>query len=56
MDLYKHYLEMTLKFNVFYYAVTGAVLSFYFSNAANANCIYVLGDKENVSDRKQTRS
>ena len=35
MDLYKHYLEMTLKFNGFYYAVTGAVLSFYFSNAAN---------------------
>jgi hypothetical protein len=35
MDLYKHYIEMTLKFNVFYYAVTGAVLSFYFSNAAN---------------------
>jgi len=35
MDLYQHYIEMTLKFNAFYYAVTGAVLSFYFSNAAN---------------------
>lgn len=33
--LYKHYLELVLKFNVFYYAVTGAVLSFYFSNTAN---------------------
>lgn len=31
VDLYKNYLELTLKFNVFYYAVTGAILSFYFS-------------------------
>jgi hypothetical protein len=30
-DLYKHYLELMLKFNVFFYAVTGAILSFYFS-------------------------
>jgi hypothetical protein len=35
LDLYKHYLELALKFNIFYYAVTGAVLSFYFSNAAD---------------------
>lgn len=35
VELYKHYLELALKFNVFYYAVTGAVLSFYFSNTAN---------------------
>lgn len=33
IDLYKHYLELTLKFNVFYYAVTGAILSFYFSQS-----------------------
>ena len=31
VDLYKYYLEMVIKFNVFYYAVTGAILSFYFS-------------------------
>jgi hypothetical protein len=35
MELYKQYLELVLKFNIFYYAVTGAVLSFYFSNTAN---------------------
>jgi len=32
LELYKHYLELVLKFNIFYYAVTGAVLSFYFTN------------------------
>jgi hypothetical protein len=32
VDLYKEYLELVLKFNVFYYAVTGAILSFYFTN------------------------
>lgn len=31
VDLYKHYLELVLKFNVFYYAATGAILSFFFS-------------------------
>jgi len=31
IDLYKHYLELTLKFNVFFYAVTGGILSFYFA-------------------------
>ena len=31
IDLYKHYLELVIKFNVFYYAVTGAIFSFYFS-------------------------
>ena len=33
IDLYKHYLDLALKFNMFYYAVTGAILSFYFSQA-----------------------
>lgn len=32
VDLYKGYLELVIKMNVFYYAVTGAILSFYFSN------------------------
>jgi hypothetical protein len=31
VGLYKHYLELALKFNVFYYAATGAILSYYFS-------------------------
>ena len=31
VDLYKHYLDLVLKFNIFYYASTGAILSFYFS-------------------------
>ena len=31
VELYKHYLELIIKFSVFYYAVTGAILSFYFS-------------------------
>lgn len=33
VDLYKHYLELVLKFNVFYYAATGALPSFYFSKS-----------------------
>jgi len=33
VDLYKHYMELTLKFNIFYYALTGGILSFYFSRA-----------------------
>lgn len=42
IDLYKHYLELLIKFNLFYYAITGAILSFYFSNH-NLNFIqYVL--------------
>lgn len=32
IDLYKHYYEMVIKFNIFYYAITGAILSFYFAN------------------------
>ena len=31
IDLYKHYLKLVIKFNVLYYAITGAILSFYFS-------------------------
>jgi hypothetical protein len=32
-NLFKHYLELILKFNAFYYVVTGAILSFYFTKA-----------------------
>jgi len=31
VDLYKTYLKLLLKFNVFYYAATGAIVSYYFS-------------------------
>ena len=31
IDLYKHYLELVIKFNIFYYVVTGGIISFYFS-------------------------
>lgn len=31
VDLYKHYLKLLLEFNIFYYAATGAILSYYFS-------------------------
>ena len=30
--LYERYLELVLKFNVFYYAATGALLSYYFAH------------------------
>jgi len=30
MKTYRDYLELLLKINVFYYAVTGAILSYYF--------------------------
>jgi len=39
IDLYKHYLELSLKVNIFYYAVTGAILSFYFSNPYSSKII-----------------
>jgi len=32
VDLYKFYTDMVIKINIFYYAITGALLSFYFSN------------------------
>lgn len=31
IGLYKSYMELLLKFNVFYYAATGALVSYYFS-------------------------
>lgn len=32
VDLHKHYLEFAVKLNLFHYAITGAILSFHFSN------------------------
>ncbi len=31
VELYKFYLDMVIKLNTFYYAITGAILSFYFA-------------------------
>ena len=32
IESYKHYFDLLLRLNVFYYAITGAILSFYFSH------------------------
>ena len=32
IDLYKHYLKLTIEINVFYYAITGALLSYYLAH------------------------
>jgi len=42
IDLFKFYMELTVKFNVFYYAVTGAILSFYFANQSIEDIKYAL--------------
>lgn len=33
VDIYKHHLDLVLKVNIFIYAITGAILSFYFSKS-----------------------
>ncbi len=42
VDLYKFYMDLVVKFNVFYYAVTGAILSFFFANAEIEGVKYAL--------------
>jgi hypothetical protein len=32
VDLYKHYLKLSVEVNVFYYAITGALLSYFFAH------------------------
>ena len=32
VDLYKFYLDLTIKINLFYYGITGAIVSFYFTH------------------------
>jgi len=32
VDLYKHYMDMLMKVNAFFYIITGGILSFYFVN------------------------
>ncbi len=35
-DLYKHYLKLAIEMNVFYYAITGAIVSYYFAHRTDA--------------------
>jgi len=36
VDLYKHYLKLAIEINVFYYAITGAIVSYYFAHRVEA--------------------
>jgi hypothetical protein len=42
IDLYKFYLELALKANLFFYGITGAIVSFYFANAHDNLIKYAL--------------
>jgi hypothetical protein len=42
VELYKFYMELIVKFNIFYYAVTGAIVSFFFANQSIPNIKYSL--------------
>lgn len=42
VDLYKFYMDLVIKFNLFYYAVTGGIVSFYFANSHIENIKYSL--------------
>ncbi|HAV1379305.1 TPA: hypothetical protein JG804_004443 [Vibrio parahaemolyticus] len=43
IDLYKFYFDLIIKINIFYYGITGAILSFYLSsNANNTHLEYAL--------------
>jgi hypothetical protein len=35
VDLYKFYLDLVIKVNVFYYAITGAIVSYYFQHSGD---------------------
>ena len=42
VDLYKFYMELLLKLETFYYAITGAIFSYYFSNVGIPEIKYSL--------------
>lgn len=42
VDLHRSYIEVAIKLNMFYYAITGAILSFYFTNANVPDAKYAL--------------
>lgn len=43
VELHRSYLELAIKLNMFYYAITGAILSFYFTNSDIPMAKYALG-------------
>ena len=42
IDLYKFYMDLIIKFNMFYYAVTAGIISFYFANTGIESIKYLL--------------
>lgn len=43
VELHRSYLDLAIKLNMFYYAITGAILSFYFTNSDIPMAKYALG-------------
>jgi Flp pilus assembly pilin Flp len=39
VDLYKHYMDLIIKINMFYYGITGALISYYFTNESNGTVV-----------------
>ena len=42
VDLYKFYLDLAIKVNVFYYAITGAILTYYFQHSTDGVARFAL--------------
>ena len=42
VDLYKFYLDLVIRINVFYYAITGAIISYYFQHRTDGVARYAL--------------
>ena len=42
VDLHRSYLDLAVKINMFYYAITGAILSFHFTNTDSDMAKYAL--------------
>ena len=43
VELHRAYLELAMKLNMFYYAITGAILSFYFTHTDVPSAKFALG-------------
>ena len=43
VELHRSYLDLAIKLNMFYYAITGAILSFYFTHREIPMAKYALG-------------
>ena len=42
VDLYKFYMDLVVKVNVFHFAISGAIASFYFANRSDENIKWAL--------------